>query len=72
MMAMFREFALGQGSGWISEEEALSSAVVTDAAYQSMRAGRWVKVEVPRLAGLKRPLEVEAASRLRLVAGRGR
>ena len=52
---LFREFALGQGSGWISEEEALSSAVVTDAAYLSIRTGRWVKVEAPRLAGLKRP-----------------
>jgi hypothetical protein len=56
----------------ISEEEALSSAVVTDAAYLSIRTGGWVKVEAPRLAGVKRPMEVEANNRLRLVAGRGR
>lgn len=69
MMTMFRDFARGNGQGWISEEEALSSALVTDAAYQSIRSGRWVKVEVPRLAGLKRPADLEANTRLRLVAG---
>ena len=69
MMTMFREFALGQSPGWISEEEALSSALVTDAAYQSMRAGRWVKVDAPKLAGLKRPVETEVNGRLKLVAG---
>jgi predicted dehydrogenase len=67
MMTMFREFAQGRGPGWISEEEALSSALVTDAAYQSIRAQRWVKVEAPKLAGLKRP--AAADSGLRLVAG---
>lgn len=72
MMTMFREFAKGEGAGWITEEEALSSALVTDAAYQSLRAGRWVKVERPRLAGLKRPMETDVTSRLRLVAGASR
>lgn len=72
MMTMFREFAQGQGPGWISEEEALSSALVTDAAYESIRIGRWVKVDEPKIAALKRPVEVEAASRLRLVVGMAR
>ncbi len=72
MMTMFRDFALGEGPGWISEEEALSSALVTDAAYQSMRSERWVKVEASKVPGLKRSAETEAYSRLRLVAGRGR
>ena len=72
MMAMFRDFAQGQGAGWITEEEALSSSLVTDAAYLSMRAGRWMKVDQPKIASLKRPVETEANTRLRLVAGMGR
>jgi len=72
MMTMFREFALGEGPGWISEEEALSSALVTDAAYESIRTARWVNVKAPRIAALKRPVETEAVAPLRMVAGAGR
>jgi hypothetical protein len=65
--------ALGTGSGWISEEEALSSALVTDAAYESMRGGRWVDVKAPRIAAFKRPAsDVEGSERPRLIAGGGR
>jgi hypothetical protein len=73
MMAMFRDFALGSGPGWISEEEALSSALVTDAAYESMRGGRWVDVKAPRIAAFKRQAsDVEGTERPRLIAGGGR
>ena len=71
MMLLFRDFALGAGMGWITEEEALSSSLATDAAYQSIRSGRWTKVELPRVAGLKRPGASEVAgARLRVVSGR--
>ncbi len=72
MMSMFRDFAKGENAGWISEEEALSSALVTDAAYESIRSGRWIEVKAPRLAGLKRPIDTQVIERPLRVAGGGR
>lgn len=70
MMGMFRDFSRRAGEGWITGEEALSSALVTDAAYQSMRTGRWVNVELAKLSPVRKPVDAEFG--LRLVAGRAR
>ena len=44
MMGMFRDLVEGSEERWISNEEALASSTVIEAAYRSMQTGRWARV----------------------------
>jgi predicted dehydrogenase len=44
MMAMFRDLVRGSNERWISNEDALASSTVIEAAYRSMQTSRWARV----------------------------
>jgi predicted dehydrogenase len=44
MMGMFRDLVEGSNEPWISNEEALASSTVIEAAYRSMQTSRWARV----------------------------
>ena len=52
MMGMFRDLVQGSEERWISNEDALASSTVIEAAYRSMQTSRWARVpSVPVLRG---------------------
>ena len=52
MMGMFRDLVRGSEERWISNEDALASSTVIEAAYRSMQTSRWARVPaVPVLRG---------------------
>ena len=46
MMGMFRDLVRGSEERWISNEDALASSTVIEAAYRSMQTSRWARVPV--------------------------
>lgn len=44
MMGMFRDLVQGSEEPWISNEDALASSTVIEAAYRSMQTSRWARV----------------------------
>jgi len=44
MMGMFRDLVEGSNEPWISNEDALASSCVIEAAYRSMQTSRWARV----------------------------
>ncbi len=44
MMGMFKELVEGSEERWISNEDALASSTVIEAAYRSMQTSRWARV----------------------------
>ena len=44
MMGMFRDLVEGSNEPWISNEDALASSSVIEAAYRSMQTSRWARV----------------------------
>jgi predicted dehydrogenase len=60
MMSMFRDLIEGSNERWISNEDALASSTVIEAAYRSMQTSRWARVPG---AQVLRPALPMAASR---------
>ena len=49
MMGMFRDVVQGVEEGWITNEDALASSTVIEAAYRSMQTSRWARVPVAQV-----------------------
>ena len=49
MMGLFKELVQGSNEPWITNEEALASSTVIEAAYRSMQTSRWARVPVVQI-----------------------
>jgi predicted dehydrogenase len=49
MIGMFRELVGGSNERWITNEEALASSTVIEAAYRSMQTSRWARVPAAQI-----------------------
>jgi predicted dehydrogenase len=61
MMGMFRDLVEGSNEPWISNEDALASSTVIEAAYRSMQTSRWARVPNAQVLRPALPLVASAA-----------
>ena len=56
MMGMFKELIEGSNERWITNEDALASSTVIEAAYRSMQTSRWARVPSAQVLRSAMPL----------------